>query len=225
MWVRGSPVDQCWQRGKSTFRIITSEFVNSHFSASVPAASAARISDPRCLLRAKFRKCSRQIPVKDETSSSVKSFCPDLIFTTSRYLPGLAKTLLLGPPARLMPKSERSFISRGILLSYSNSPISACMEGSSAKGSQLIVLFNEKHLPQIVLCFPVVGYEFWYAARNPSGKDIPRQLLGRIAQMHMQGAVRWPPRSVGPGSAIQRGGLHLSSHRGLRCPEPPPEIP
>lgn len=65
---------QCSQRGQSTLTIISSEFVKSHFSASLPAASAARISEPRCLVCARERKCCRQIPVRRETSSSVKNF-------------------------------------------------------------------------------------------------------------------------------------------------------
>src|ERR1700735_1480385 len=68
-----------------TVRIIRSELVNSHLPAPAPAASAARARLPRCLLRARLRRTSRQIPVSDATSSSVKNFWLDLIRTIWPY--------------------------------------------------------------------------------------------------------------------------------------------
>src|SRR4029077_10217962 len=54
--------------------------VYSHCFAVLPAASAAASAAwPKCLTRVRLRRCSRQIPVSPETSSSVKIFWLDRI--------------------------------------------------------------------------------------------------------------------------------------------------
>ena len=74
---------QCSQRGQRTDKTIRSEWVKSHWLAWFPAASAARTRNPRWRLRARVRKCSRQIPVSPETSCSVNIFWLDLMVTTA----------------------------------------------------------------------------------------------------------------------------------------------
>src|SRR6266704_6239747 len=72
---------QCEHFGKSVTRTIRSESVNSHWSALIPAASAARAIKPRWRLLAKLWTCSTQMPVKLATSESVKIFWLDFTVT------------------------------------------------------------------------------------------------------------------------------------------------
>src|SRR5437016_8906761 len=65
---------------------IRSERVKSHSSELIPAASAARAMNPKWRVVAKLWTCSTQIPVRVETSESVKIFWLDFTVTMALLL-------------------------------------------------------------------------------------------------------------------------------------------
>src|SRR5216684_960568 len=85
---------QCEHFGKSVTKTIRSESVNSHWSALIPAACAARAMKPKWRRLAKLCTCSTQMPVKVATSESVKIFWLDFTVTMAPSLLFRSQALL-----------------------------------------------------------------------------------------------------------------------------------
>jgi hypothetical protein len=190
----------------------------------LPAASAAASAVwPRCLIRAKFRRCSWQIPVSPETSSSVKTFWLDrivrlLIFNStpacSQYGDGISQLCLL---AIVLPFHYDDFL----MNERSNAASGKKTYTPLAKPCNFRESWGKSKVNERAQNRNLLSKNQTYGNLKRGKSSSSKRVLRRLSRMHLPAARLALLRKSDRKSASPRAVLRTSSRRVPRYRELP----